>query len=148
MEYCRLGVITLLLWALGGIALPESGVHFLRIFFWLLLLWIMGLMLGFLRACIIILDRGYTELMDHAFLLFIFTSCTYIPLTILPGPLRIVTLLNPLYHFLQIGRASWSSAHIVNAQWLWGSLCPLLFGVIVLLFWRASRTEVLDKSFS
>lgn len=148
VEYSRL-VITLLLLAVTGLLpIPSEWVQGLWMLLWLSVLFGMGLLLGFFRACVQVLDWGHIDTLDQIYLLTLFAACPYLPLELLPDPLKVVSLANPLFHFLQLGKKIVENSPVLLSDLLLGSLCPLLVFLTVWTFWRSLRVPLRDKSFS
>lgn len=147
LEYCRLIVMMIILGTLGAFFWPAGMTNQLVLILWLIALLAIGLILGFLRACIQILDRGYIDWIDHTYLVAIFTSCPYIPLDLFPMPIKVLCLMNPGYHFLNFGRTLSNGTPVVSLPWLWAFIFPMTIFILLIFFWRALRVEVLDKSF-
>lgn len=148
VEYCRLAVILLFLLATGLLPLPRGFGQSAMMVVWLGVLLSMGLMLGFFRACVQVLDRGHTDMMDHIYLVALFASCPYVPFGLLPEPFQIICRLNPFFHFLELGKKIGADSPILLSDLAAGSIGPLLVFLGVSVFWHALKVPLRDKSFS
>lgn len=73
----------------------------------LYLVFAFGAFLGTVRAALVVTHLGRAELLDNFYLIFVFTSCPYIPGLALPRFLQGVIHLNPLLYGLQSLRQVW-----------------------------------------
>jgi ABC-type polysaccharide/polyol phosphate export permease len=147
MEYCRLGMLFLLLLLTGLFPFPPLVGYSFFLIGWLGTLWIMGLMLGVFRAGVQVLDRGYIDILDQVYLVGVFSSCPYIPLGLLPAPIQLFCRMNPFFHFLEFGKKlALGSFFSATDVWL-SSLAPLLVTFGMVLFWHTQRNPLRDKSF-
>jgi ABC-type polysaccharide/polyol phosphate export permease len=113
----------------------------------LMLVFALGSGLGFLRCCLYFFNEGKSELLDNAYLGFIFTACLYIPKALLPKILWPFCELNPAYHAIQWMMGLWEkeSHSFFHLEWVLGFLV-LLAGMCVVA-WRLSQAEVMERSF-
>jgi ABC-type polysaccharide/polyol phosphate export permease len=107
----------------------------------------LGTGLGFFRCCLYFFNEGKSELLDNAYMGFIFTACLYIPRDLLPKFLWPLCEFNPAYHAMQGMMGVWeNSPHLgFHLSWVGGALVLLASGCF--LTWRFSQAEVMERSF-
>lgn len=147
MELLRCFLISLLGMAIIGfpkhstleILLGEAGLF--------LILITIGMCAGLIKSGVAMLNQGKAEMLDNCYLLFVFTSCPYIPKTLLPGMLQPFCDFNPAYHGSQLMRQIW------HATPHWPEHLPVLVGgllifiAITLLAWQSYGRRVMENSF-
>lgn len=101
--------------------------------------------MGLLRSGLTLLNGDRAELIDNCYIFFVFTACPYIPETLLPGVLRPLCEVNPIFHLANAMRSVWAG----NSPYQ--SMIPFLVGLIVLwtvlyLGWRRFSPLIIARS--
>lgn len=148
MECLRIGVIFLLLVAIAGLPAVEGARQIAGLIAWLFALGGVALLMGALRACLLISVRGVAEFVDQLYLLTVFTVCPYIPRELLPGPLQAVCNLNPLFHLSLVGRALWAGEAAPQLPLTVSGAYLVTMVVCSWWIWRQCKWIVLEKSFA
>lgn len=113
----------------------------------LLTICLLGLCLGFLRACVsIVFEAG--ELLDHAYMIFVFLGCLYIPKSLLPKIFQGFCNGNPLYQASLFLKELWSGHEPSFARAGTMLAGALFIAMLCYVIWSQLRAALKERAFS
>jgi len=147
LEYLRCLVITFVGLGIMQYLEPQTLTVILAELAVFTMVFALGTLIGFLRVSLHLSNEGRSEILDNAYLAFIFTGCLYIPVEILPKVLQPICRINPAYNASRLMSGIWTDqgALAFNILSILGSMAVLI--LFTALIWKVCRRSILERSF-
>jgi hypothetical protein len=107
-----------------------------------------GILIGWIRTCLNIASNGLGEPVDIFYLLFIFSSCLYIPKELMPSPLWPIIELHPGYQINQVVREVWANgpAAVMSHRFLVFLIGFAMLALMAHAVWKFFQSAIQERS--